>query len=218
MPIPFLSSCAERHLLRDTVRERLRSAILDGTLEPGEQLHDEEMMRWLGVSRTPLREALGDLARAGLVEMVANRYTRVTEPQENEAIDAIQTLGVLFGGAVRLAVPRLPDDVRKQVLESITICQTDVKREDGPALSDHTVALLATYVEHCGNQLLQAVCRDVTDGLAYRLRLPNIIQVLSSSRLSKSFDDLRVATIVCDPIAAGVAAEALRKLPRQRAD
>lgn len=42
---------------------------MDGTLEPGERLNDEDLIAWLGVSRTPIREALSQLARAGLVEM-----------------------------------------------------------------------------------------------------------------------------------------------------
>ena len=73
MPIPTSPPAAERQLLRDTVRTRIRDAILDGTLEPGERLHDDELITWLQVSRTPIREALSDLVRAGLVEMAPNR-------------------------------------------------------------------------------------------------------------------------------------------------
>lgn len=216
MPIPTSSPGAERRLLRDTVREKIRSAILDGTFEPGEQLHDEQLIAWLGVSRTPLREALGDLTRAGLVEMVANRYTRVAIPEEAGVIEAVQTLGVLFGGAVRLAVPRIPDAVKETILSQITLCLADVDREDGPALNAHMVALFASYVDNCGNRALQTVCRDVTDGLAYKLRLPNIVQVLNWKEMSGSFHALHAATFAGDSIAAELAAEALHELPGQR--
>ena len=80
MPVPTSEPTTERQLLRDTVRNRLREAILDGTLEPGERLHDDELVAWLQVSRTPIREALSDLVRAGLVEMAPNRWTRVATP------------------------------------------------------------------------------------------------------------------------------------------
>lgn len=216
MPIPTASPMAERRLLRDTVREQLRTAILDGTLEPGERLHDDELISWLGVSRTPLREALADLTRAGLVEMAPNRYTRVAIPKENEAIHAVQTLGVLYGGAVRLAVPNLPDAVKKQVVSGIDACLTDLENEDGPALNAHTVAVFDTYVEYCGNPALQQVCRDVTDGLAFKLRLPNIVQVLDWKNLTASFIALRESTLAGDPIASELAAEALHELPGQR--
>jgi DNA-binding GntR family transcriptional regulator len=216
VPIPTTPPAAERQLLRDTVRSRIRDAIVDGTLEPGERLHDDELIAWLQVSRTPIREALGDLVRAGLVEMAPNRYTRVATPRADEAVEAVQTLGVLYGGAVRLAVPRLPEPVRRQVVAAIDVCLADVAGEDGPALNAHTVALFDTYVEHCGNGSLRKVCRDVTDGLAYKLRLPNIVQVLAWGGMSEQFAALREATIARDPIAAELAAEALHELPGAR--
>ncbi|MBK0296207.1 GntR family transcriptional regulator, partial [Bacillus sp. S34] len=80
MPVPSTQPAAERKLLRDTVQDKIRDAIMDGTLEPGERLNDDDLIAWLGVSRTPIREALAELARAGLIEMAPNRYTRVTTP------------------------------------------------------------------------------------------------------------------------------------------
>ena len=54
MPLPTRDSRpVERRLLRDVVYERLYTAIIDGTLEPGEVLLDEKLTAWLGVSRTP---------------------------------------------------------------------------------------------------------------------------------------------------------------------
>lgn len=217
MPIPLSAPGAERRLLRDTVREQIRRAILDGTLESGERLHDEQLIAWLGVSRTPLREALGDLTRAGLIEMSPNRYTRVAVPQVSEALDALQTLGVLFGGAVRLAVPHLQPKVVEQIIETIAACQDALASGDGPALNAHAVALFATYVQHCGNKSLKIVCEDVTDGLAYKLRLPEIVQILDWDRLSPQFTELQNATIAGDPIAAELAAEAIHQLPGRRA-
>lgn len=58
MPIPTKTAPYTRSLLRDGVYVQLRDAIVDGTLEPGEQLRDGELAGWLGVSRTPVREAL----------------------------------------------------------------------------------------------------------------------------------------------------------------
>ena len=76
MPVPSSPPSVERTLLRDRVTDKIRTAILDGTLEPGERLHDDQLIAWLGVSRTPIREALAQLAGEGLIDMVANRSTR----------------------------------------------------------------------------------------------------------------------------------------------
>ena len=67
MPIPSDSAGVDRSLLRDDVHRRLRDAIVDGTFLPGEQLKDGDLAEWLGVSRTPVREALLRLGASGLV-------------------------------------------------------------------------------------------------------------------------------------------------------
>lgn len=78
MPIPPNSPTTDRTLLRDNVYQRLRDAIVDGTFEPGEQLKDAELAAWIGVSRTPVREALLRLATSGLVVSLPGRSTYVS--------------------------------------------------------------------------------------------------------------------------------------------
>jgi DNA-binding GntR family transcriptional regulator len=75
MPIPA-SAPVDRSLLRDGVYQRLRDAIVDGTFQPGEQLKDGELAEWLGVSRTPVREALLRLGGSGLVVALPGQHHR----------------------------------------------------------------------------------------------------------------------------------------------
>lgn len=213
MPIPKADTSSERTRLRDTVRNKIRDAILDGTLEPGERLNDDALVAWLQVSRTPVREALGDLAHAGLVEMTPNRHTRVAMPLEHEAIDNIQTLGVLFGAAANLAVPGLSDEARAQLVTMIDTCLVDLAAKDGPALNSHAMKLFAALLDHCPNRVLQKVCRDVMDGLAFRLRLPNIVEVLNWNSLTQSFEDLQSAIKGRDAAQVEQAMRALHSLP-----
>ena len=77
MPIPPTDPGFDRSLLRDDVYRRLRDAIVDGTFAPGEQLEDLELAAWLGVSRTPVREALLRLTHTGLVLAQPGRSTIV---------------------------------------------------------------------------------------------------------------------------------------------
>ena len=107
MPIPQSDASIDRSLLRDDVFRRLRDAITDGTLAPGEQLRDLELAAWLGVSRTPVREALLRLADAGLVEAKPGRSTTVSTLDvraEREARDVVAAMHEL---AVREAVSRM---------------------------------------------------------------------------------------------------------------
>ena len=109
MPVPSERADTARTLLRDQAYTRLRDAILDGTLEPGEQLKDAELAAWLGLSRTPIREALARLEEYGLVETEPNRYTRVAPLSARDARDAFTVYAALEALAASLGVPRLAD-------------------------------------------------------------------------------------------------------------
>ena len=109
MPVPKVQTPPARTLLRDEAYARLRDAILDGTLEPGEQLKDAELSAWLGLSRTPIREALARLEEYGLVESAPNRYTRVAPLDRRDAQDAFHVVAALHALAATLAVPRVGD-------------------------------------------------------------------------------------------------------------
>lgn len=96
-----------RPLLRDSVLHRLRDAIVDGSLAPDEQLRDVDLAARLGVSRTPVREALLELTRAGLVRAVPGRST-VVAPIDIAAVrNAQAVVGAMHALAVRTAVPRM---------------------------------------------------------------------------------------------------------------
>ncbi len=97
-------------MLRDSVFVRIRDAIIDGTLEPGERLLDGELSGWLGVSRTPIREALARLEAAGLVETKPGRYTIVSPIDPRTLADAQAVTAAMNELAVRTAVPLLTAD------------------------------------------------------------------------------------------------------------
>lgn len=108
MPIPSDDAPAiERRLLRDDVYGRLCAAIVDGTFAPGEQLRDADLAAWLGVSRTPVREALLRLAEAGLVVVQPGRSTVVSAVDAGALRDARDVVAAMHEVAVREAVGRL---------------------------------------------------------------------------------------------------------------
>ncbi len=189
---------------------------MDGTLEPGERLNDDELIAWLGVSRTPIREALSQLARAGLIEMAPNRYTRVTTPKPDEVVEALQTLGVLFGGVVRLAVPRLGSASRKKILAALDTTIAEFEAHDVTAVNHDALDVFGLYVAECGNADLQRVCRDTTDGLGFRLRLPNLDELVDWDRMTRTSSGSGAATEAGDNVAAELATEAIHQLPGEK--
>jgi DNA-binding GntR family transcriptional regulator len=107
MPVPVQRDAIDRHLLRDNAYTSLRDAIVDGTLAPGEDLHDVELCAWLGLSRTPVRDALARLEDEGLVVIAPQRYTRVTPLRAADAHDAFPLLAAIHALATELGVPAL---------------------------------------------------------------------------------------------------------------
>jgi DNA-binding GntR family transcriptional regulator len=107
MPIPEFHAPLERDLLRDRAYARLRDAIVDGTLAPGERLRDQELCEWLGLSRTPVRDALSRLEQDGLVETEPQRFTRVAPLDRRAARDAFPIVAAVHALAAELGVPRL---------------------------------------------------------------------------------------------------------------
>ncbi|WP_366931054.1 GntR family transcriptional regulator [Microbacterium sp.] len=91
----------DRSLLRDDVFRRLRDAIVDGTFEPGEQLRDADLAEWLGVSRTPVREALLRLGASGLVVAKPGRSTTVSTIDAKAVRDARDVVAAMHLLAVQ---------------------------------------------------------------------------------------------------------------------
>lgn len=118
MPVPAEKSVHRRTLLRDDVYASLRDAIVDGTFAPGERLRDAELETWLGVSRTPIREALLRLERAGLVVARPGHSTSVAPVETRATMQAQDVAAAMHELATRLAVPHLTEADLGHMLEA----------------------------------------------------------------------------------------------------
>ena len=98
--------------------ELIRQAILDGRLEPGSRLKEEELARELGISRTPVREALLMLQAEGLIETTPNRGAVVRTHDADDLIDLYQLRSLLEGYAARQAAARASDEEIELLRES----------------------------------------------------------------------------------------------------
>ncbi|WUH84813.1 GntR family transcriptional regulator [Amycolatopsis sp. NBC_00438] len=96
-----------RPLLRDEAYDRIRHAIVDGSLPPGAPLRDADLAEQLGLSKAPIRQALLRLADDGLVDSKPQSYTRVSEVMSPDVTDAREIVRLLHEFAVRQAVPKV---------------------------------------------------------------------------------------------------------------
>jgi DNA-binding GntR family transcriptional regulator len=98
----------------DQVYEAIRGRITSGSLQRGARIHQEDLAEELGVSRTPVREALRRLGAEGLVEMRTNRGARVADVGQGEMHAAYEARLVIEPGAARLAAREaLPDPIAR---------------------------------------------------------------------------------------------------------
>ncbi|WP_336631727.1 MULTISPECIES: GntR family transcriptional regulator [unclassified Microbacterium] len=155
--MPLDDAPLSRTLLRDDVHARLRDAIVAGTLAPGEQLRDAELAERLGVSRTPVREALLELGRAGLVQTTPGRST-VVAPLDDAAIrDAQAVVGAMHAVAVRAATPRFTDDDLDEMREANEEFARAQRAGDLDAAMEADARFHAVAVRACGNAAVAGV-------------------------------------------------------------
>jgi DNA-binding GntR family transcriptional regulator len=112
MPLPGFAPKMSRTLAREDAYAKLRDWIISGTLHAGEALHDQAIAATLGVSRTPVREALRRLEDEGFVETALNRWTRVAPLDLDKAAEDYAVVEALELLALDLAFARLtPEQV-----------------------------------------------------------------------------------------------------------
>ncbi|MDK2564441.1 GntR family transcriptional regulator [Romboutsia sedimentorum] len=104
--------------LRDVVFENLREAIVEGKVKPGQRLMEVQLAEQLGVSRTPVREAIRKLELEGLVIMLPRKGAYVASMSLKDIIDVLEIRASVEGLAASLASERIsPEDIKK--LEAI---------------------------------------------------------------------------------------------------
>lgn len=123
---PILMPRVERQHLHDTVLDHLRGFITEGVLAPGTKLNERELCETLGISRTPLREALKVLAMEGLIEINPNRGASVARMSELEIREAFELMSGLEAFAGELACERITEqelDEIKALHYAMVLCK-----------------------------------------------------------------------------------------------
>jgi len=135
--------------LRDIVFQTLRKAILTGELEPGERLMEIHLGEKLGVSRTPIREAIRKLELEGLVIMVPRKGAQVAEFTEKDIQDVLEVRAALESLAARIACKRMDNTAFLKLELAITEYDLAAKEKDIETMIQkdvefHEVILCAT--------------------------------------------------------------------------
>ena len=193
----------EKVSLRERVSRALRAAIVSGELEPGQVYSAPGLGARFGVSATPVREAMLDLVREGLVVTVPNKGYRVTEVDEAE-LDDITELRMLIEPPLTAAVtPDIPAEDLPMLRDLAEAIVAGVAAEDLVAYTESDRAFHVRLLEYAGNRRATALVSD----LRAHTRLYGLASLLASGELEES---AREHHTILDAIEARDAAEVER--------
>lgn len=138
--------------LRDVVFHTLRRAIMQGDLKPGERLMEIKLANRLGVSRTPIREAIRMLELEGLVTMVPRKGAQVAEITEKDLKDVLEVRIGLEELAVKFVCQRIDDRQLRELQEASRKFAEAVQSEDLTKLAEADVNFHDLIYKATGNQ------------------------------------------------------------------
>jgi DNA-binding GntR family transcriptional regulator len=146
MDTPF-----EHKQLWESIADRLRDEILDGRLPAGTRLLETDLAERFGVSRGPIRDALGDLARAGLVVDLPRRGTFVSRLTEQDLDEVYVLRRAIEEAAVRLAVERASESDIAGMFAVLDEAEAAYGRDDLPSAWEADMAFHRSYCVLSGN-------------------------------------------------------------------
>ena len=167
--------------LREVVFNTLRQAILKGELKPGERLMEIALAERLGVSRTPIREAMRKLEQEGLVVMIPRRGAQVANITEKDLNDVLEVRITLENMAIEKACANMTDaDIRK-LEQAAEVFQTSTAEGDLVKMAEADVNFHEVIYEAADNKRLMQI---------YRYRVEYLKEDESRNRLVKEHEKI----------------------------
>lgn len=167
--------------LRDEVFNTLRERILKGTLKPGERLMEIHLADQLGVSRTPIREAIRMLELEGLVKMVPRKGAQVAKISREDLQDVLEVRKALDTLAVKLACERITEEEIVKLKEAEEEFERILKTGDTTQIAEADVAFHDVIQIASKNKRLKNMISNLAERI-YRYRFEYIKQQSDEGR------------------------------------
>lgn len=157
-------------ILGDAVYEEIGAAILDGRLAPGQRLRDVDVAAQLGVSRTPVREALQRLERFGLVEVAVGRYTRVSEIDDELRRDTEVFTAYFMGNGLRIALAVCTDAELTELVRAADAVVAAAAGHNALRLFDASTQMFVLVTRATHNAVFTTFIREASLAILRNLR------------------------------------------------
>lgn len=159
--------------LRDVVFKTLRQAILKGELEPGERLMEIQLAERLGVSRTPIREAIRKLELEGLVLMIPRKGAEVAKISESNLRDVLEVRRSLEELAIDLACQRITEEELDELNKAEVDFKAAIENGDAMQIAQTDESFHEIIYNSTKNQKLVQILNNLREQM-YRYRLEYI--------------------------------------------
>jgi DNA-binding GntR family transcriptional regulator len=166
----------------NTVFDQILAAVHDGRLQPGERISDAALAKQLGVSRTPIREALQRLREIGIIEASASRFTRVAIVSPQQTADAMVVWVALYSALVAEVIPIVPAEVVAAMKDDHERFQASLLTLDMQKVATANAEYFSHLVELSSNPILQRGINSVVHQIRLgSLHLPDRIDLRALS-------------------------------------
>src|SRR5215813_2816138 len=182
--------------VRAMVAQKLREAIMSGTLKPGQRLVERELCEMTGVSRPSIREALRLLEADGLVNTVPHRGPMVSTISLEEAKQLFAARALLEGFAGRECARLRDPEVVRRIGDALTRLKAAFARSDMVAALEAKTDFYAALIGGCRNSFIERMLKPLHD----RITLLRITSMSQPKRINKS---LREVTAIWRAIQSG---------------
>ena len=159
--------------LRDVVFNTLRQAILRGEMEPGERLMEIQLAQKLGVSRTPIREAIRKLELEGLVIMIPRKGAEVAHITEKDMKDVLEVRSTLEELVVELAIKNVTDEKIEELKCANKVFESAIVSKDAVNIVEADVKFHDILYSMTNNARLIQIINNLREQM-YRYRLEYI--------------------------------------------
>lgn len=156
--------------LRDVVFQTLRQAIISGEIAPGERLLEIPLAKKMGVSRTPVREAIRMLELEGLVVMIPRRGAEVAKITEKDLRDALEVRCALEELAVQLACERITEAGKEKLQAACEAFREAIRTKQVPAIVEGDIVFHDAIFEATQNQRIITMTHNLWEQVSrYRV-------------------------------------------------
>lgn len=171
--------------LRGQVFDKIRSDILNGKYKRGEELVESSIGKELGISRTPVREAIRQLELEGLVQLVPNKGAFVTGISEKDVRDIYLIRARLEGLAARMAAKNITPELLDEMEETVVLSEYHAKKEHYEQVCEMDSKFHKLLYKASGSRILE---HTLTDFHQYVQRV-RMASIMKKRRMEKSNDE-----------------------------